>query len=204
MIFLVVVFASPPVPVVPVVEEPPAVEELPAVEAPPAVVPVLVAPGVFVLVVAPAGGAVVAGTTGMLAPGAVVPVVLAPGTPVVVPAGPAAAAPGVVVAPAAGAVTVRVTATVLPEPLEPASDTSAAVSAPSESTITLASAITGGRHRGVAARRVRAAAPHRRHHDCSVSSGPPHSGQRSPSCSCAGTSVGGGVAMLTPTRPAGG
>jgi hypothetical protein len=172
------------------------------VEASPVVVPVPVAPGVPVLVVAPAGGAVVAGTPVVAAPGAVVPVVLAPSAPVVVPAAPAAA-PGVVVAPAAGAVTVRVTATVLPEPLEPASDTSAAVSAPSESTITVASAITGGRHRGVAASRVRAAAPHRRHHDCSASSGSPHSGQRSPTCSCGWIPGGGGVATLTPTRPAG-
>ncbi len=197
--------------------EEPELPELPAVEVP-VLLLVLVAPGPVVVepapplpfagavVVAPVFGTVVPGAPAVLAPAVVVPAVLAPGTPVVVPAAPAApaAAPGVVVAPAAGAVTVRVTATVPPVPLEPASDTSAAVSAPSESTITVVSAITGGRHRGVAARRVRAAAPHRRHHSCSFPNGPPHSGQRSSTGSCGGVAGGGGVATLTPTRPAGG
>lgn len=157
------------------------------------------APAGAVVVPPPVFGAVVPTAPVVLAPAAVVPVVLAPGTPVVVPAAPAAA-PGVVVAPAVGAVTVRVTATVPPWPLEPASDTSAAVSAPSESTTTVASAITGGRHRGVAARRVRAAAPQRRHQSCSAPSGAPHSGQRSSAGSCGAVPGGGGVATLTRTR----
>ncbi len=120
-----------------------------------------------------------------LAPATVVPGALAPGTPVAEPApAPAPAAPS---APA-GVVAVRDTVTVPAGergggvggvPIDPASDTSAAVSAPRESTITALSAITGPRQPGVAARRVRAAAPHRRHHSCSAPSGAPHSGQPS-------------------------
>ncbi len=200
-----------------VVERPGAgapVVELPAVEAP-VLFPVFVTPGAVVVepaaplvpagavVVAPVFGTAVPGTPPVGAPAAGVPAVPAPGTPVVAPVAPAAA-PGVVAAPAAGAVTVRVTATVPPGPLEPASDTNAAVSAPSESTITVVNAITGARHRGVLARRVRAAAPQRMHQSCSASSGAPHSGQRSSVGSRGATPGGGGVATLTPTRPAAG
>jgi hypothetical protein len=208
-------FVVVPAPAEPVVEAPVvALPVVPVVEAP-VLLPVPVVPGPLVVepaplllpagavVVAPAFGAVVPGTPVVPTPAAVVPAVLTPGTPVVAPAGPAAA-PGVVVAPAAGAVTVCVTATVPLGPLEPASDTSAAVRAPSESTITVVSAITGGRHRGVAARRVRAAAPHRKHHSCSDPNGPPHSGQRSSTGACGGVAGGAGVASLTPIRPAGG
>jgi hypothetical protein len=184
-------FAAPPA-------APPAVLAAPVVEAP-VVERLTPAPAVPVVELpAPAGEPVVA-----LVPGAVVPDVLVVGTPVAAPATP----PGVGlvvagVAPAVGAVTVRVMATVLSLPLVPVSDTSAAVSAPSESTITVASAITGGRHRGVAARRVRAAAPHRMHQSCSAPSGVPHSGHRSSAGSWGAGSCDGGAGTLTVTRPA--
>jgi hypothetical protein len=67
---------------------------------------------------------------------------------------------------AAGVVTVRVTCVcAAPEP--PARSMSAAASTPSESATIETIATTGARHPGVAASRVRAAAPHRRHHSCS-------------------------------------
>jgi hypothetical protein len=170
-----------------------------------------------------------------------VPAALVPACPVGVrvPAGTVAAAPapgivvagalvaGVLAAPrgAAGAATVLVATGVLvaEAPELPASDTSAALSAPRESTITALSAITGARQLGIAARRVRAAAPHRRHHSCSASSGAPHSGHPSTpggrgvvgpeGVGWAGASSGGagpkpppcgGAATLTWPRPAGG
>jgi hypothetical protein len=173
--------------------------------APPAVAPVE-APLLAELVLVPAdpvvGLADPAGEVVALAPGTVAPDESVLGTPVAAPA----AAPGAELVVGgvdpAGAVTVRVTATVLSGPLEPVSDTNAAVSAPSESTITAPNAITGGRHRGVAARRVRAAAPQRKHQSCSSPSGVPHSGHRSPDGSCGGGSSDGGAGRLTATRPA--
>jgi hypothetical protein len=122
----------------------------------------------------------------------------APGEPI---AGLAAPLAVVGVPAAAGVVTVLVTALAVELP-EPVSDTNAAVSAPREITITAPNAITGERHRGVAARRVRAAAPQRMHHSCSAPSGAPHSGHPS----TVGPWVGGdvGVATLTQPRSAGG
>jgi hypothetical protein len=132
------------------------------------------------------------------APLPAVPVVAAPLAVVGVPA--AGAAPlGVAGVPVVGAMIVLVTATVLAGLLEsPASETSAAASAPSESTITTPRAITGPCQRGVAARRVRAAAPQRRHHSCSAPIGAPHSGQPS-AIGLAGADSGGG-AVATPIR----
>ncbi len=107
--------------------------------------------------------------------------------------------------PAVEARTVLVTATVLAGLLEsPASETSAAASAPSESTITTPRAITGPCQRGVAARRVRAAAPHRRHHSCSAPIGAPQSGQASAIGTTGVGSGGGAVAMPIRRCPEGG
>jgi hypothetical protein len=128
--------------------------------------------GVGALVVPPAGA------LGVLAPEAVPPAAGTLGAFVLCRAVVAGAPAGVLSAPPAGAVLVVEVVGVVPDP--PASDTSAAVNAPSESTITVASATTGLRQFGVAARRVRAAAPQRRHHSCSLSSGVPHRGQLSP------------------------
>src|SRR5437016_4767688 len=62
----------------------------------------------------------------------------------------------------------------------PASLTRAAASTPSDSVATTAIAMIGALQFGDVARRVRAAAPQRRHHSCSGRSGAPHSGQESP------------------------
>jgi hypothetical protein len=188
-----------------------------AVALPAAVVPACGAAAPEAVVPAP-GAVVVALGAVVVALGAVVP---APGT--VLPG--ALADPGVVTAGAAtaGVVTVLVTATVLVEPSEsPASETSAAVNAPRESTITAANAITGARQLGVAASRVRAAAPQRRHHSWSAPKAPPHSGQlsatglpgafpgairsgpHSPAGPCSSGRGEGGVATLTSRHPAGG
>jgi hypothetical protein len=134
-----------------------------------------VPPGVVVTLVEPA------------APGEVV----APGV-VVAAAGPVEAAPGVVdVAPgvavvvaAAGVVTVIVTGGLVDEPEPPASLTSAAASTPRASTAITATVTAGARQLGVAARRVRAAAPQFRHQSCSESSGAPHSGHVSAALAC--------------------
>jgi hypothetical protein len=175
-----------------------------------------IAPGA-VLVVVPAGavvGALVAlplgaapgvvrpapaGDAGMLAAGTVVPGVLVAGVLVrgVLVAGVLAAP-----AAAAGAVAVLVIAGVFAAELPelPASETSAALSAPRESRITALSAITGARQLGIAARRVRAAAPHRRHHSCSACNGAPHSGHPSMGGVDAGDG-GGGAVTVTCRRP---
>jgi hypothetical protein len=67
---------------------------------------------------------------------------------------------------AAGAVMSRVT-TVFVELEPPARSISAAASTPSETATTATIAAIGILQFGVAARRVRAAAPQRRHHPCS-------------------------------------
>jgi hypothetical protein len=125
-----------------------------------------------VIVLPPMRGAAAPGVP----PAAAVPVIVA--VPVVFApdfAAPGTAAPGAVVVGvaavlagagtrAAGAVvTVRVTRILVGLEL-PARSTSAALSTPSESTITATIAAIGMRQFGVAARRVRAAAPQRRHH----------------------------------------
>jgi hypothetical protein len=102
---------------------------------------------------------------GVLAPGGAIVGALAPG---VVPVGVAGAlAVGVVV-------TVVVAGVVEPEP--PASLTSAAASTPSAIAATTASTAIGVFQLGVAARRVRAAAPQAMHQSCSACSAAPHSG----------------------------
>jgi hypothetical protein len=88
------------------------------------------------------------------------------------------------------------------EPEFPASLTRAAASTPSESTATITTATIGAFQFEDAARRVRAAAPQRRHHSCSGSSGAPQSGQGSTAEAGVVTpppveSVGGGAATLT-------
>jgi hypothetical protein len=220
---------APPEPAVPVwVPVPTGAVPVGALALPAAVVPPCgaVAPGAVV----PAPGALaVAPGAVALAPGAVVPapgaVVPAPGTALPGALPVPIAGVGVVTAGAAtaGVVTVLVTATVLVEPSgSPASETSAAVSAPRESTITVANAITGARQLGVAASRVRAAAPQRRHHSWSAPNAPPHSGQlsatglpgafpgairsgpHSPAGPCSSGLGEGGAATLTSRRPAGG
>ncbi len=112
----------------------------------------------------------------MIAPGAVlVGAVAVEGTDVVVrvfvgvDAGAEAAGPVTVWVIAGGA-----------GPESPASFTSAAASAASASSATSATATTGARQFGVAARRVRAAAPQRRHHSCPGARGEPHNGHSSP------------------------
>jgi hypothetical protein len=106
-----------------------------------------------------------------VAPGAVAPPAVAPGV-----AAPGAVVPGAVVVgtaglPSAGAVAagavVRVLVTrVVVESELPARSTSAAVNTPSESATRATIAAIGLLQLGVAARRVRAAAPQRRHHSC--------------------------------------
>jgi hypothetical protein len=149
---------------------------------------VLVAAPAAVLVAAPVPAAVL--------------VVLAP-TPapaaVPVPAPPAALGTELAGAVLAGTVTVRVIATVPCLAFDPASDTSAALNAPSDSTIAATKPTTGRRHRGVAASRVRAAAPQRKHHCCPSSKDSPHSGQRSAG-SLGAVPGGGGALTLTPQR----
>jgi hypothetical protein len=124
----------------------------------------VVAPGVAV-----APEVVVPGTVvpGMVVPGMVVARVVVPGT-----VAPGVVAPGVVVADvgrvASGAViTVLVMASVVEPEESPASLTRAAASTPRDSAVTTASVRTGAFQVGDAARRVRAAAPQRRHHSCS-------------------------------------
>jgi hypothetical protein len=108
-------------------------------------------------------------------PGRPLPPVAAPGalgagTPAgAVAAGGAVAAAGVR----------RVELLAVPDPESPASFTSAAAMTASESAASSARTITGARQLGDAARRVRAAAPQRRHQSCLRSSAPPHSGQTS-------------------------
>jgi hypothetical protein len=91
-------------------------------------------------------------------------------------AGVSVAAPGEVTK--AGVVTVRAM-WILVEPEFPASLTKAAASTASESAHTTATEMIGAFQFGDAARRVRAAAPQRRHQSWSVCSGAPHSGHES-------------------------
>ncbi len=135
-------------------------------------------------------GVVVEGVLGeLLVPGTLAPGVLAPGvvTPGIVTPGivtPGVVAPGVAVVggvmgvAAAGVVTVVVTGGLEPDPS--ASLTSAAARTPSASAAMTASEAIGAFQLGVAASRVRAAAPQFRHQSCLGSSGAPHSGHASP------------------------
>jgi len=149
-------------------------------------VPVLVSPGV--VVAAPLGATPPAVVVGTLTPplGVVVtPLVLvAPGTLVagvvgVLTLGTAAVVVGAAGVLAAGAATVVVAVAAVLEPEPPASLTSAAASTPSASTATTAIVAIGVFQLGVAASRVRAAAPQRRHQSWSGFSAAPHSGQAS-------------------------
>jgi hypothetical protein len=101
-------------------------------------------------------------------PGAVAPV-LAPGVsaPGVVVAGPVAAGVVVGAVAAAGAVATVVVAELRLVPSLPASLTRAAASTPNDSAVTTATTMIGVFQLGDAERRVRAAAPQRRHHSCS-------------------------------------
>lgn len=144
------------------------------------VVDVLVPGGtVCVGVLVPAAPGVVAGAlvVGVVVAGVVVAGVVAAGVLV------AGSVPGGGVLAAAGAledVVVALTVSDAEDPESPASETSAAISAPSDSTPTTASPITSAFQFGAAASRVRAAAPQRRHHSCVRCSGAPHSGHASP------------------------
>ncbi len=96
----------------------------------------------------------------------------------------------------AAAVGARVTVVVpvaVAGPLSPASFTSAAASTPSASAATTAIAATGPFQFGVAASRVRAAAPQRRHQSCCGSRGAPHNGQASPVAGRPGGGPPGGI-----------
>lgn len=147
-------------------------------------VPVLVSPGV-VVVAAPLGATAPAVVVGTITPplgvvaGPVVAVVT-PGTLVAGVVGVLATVgvAGVTGVLAAGAATVVVVVTTL-DPELPASLTSAAASTPSASAATTAIAAIGPFQLGVAASRVRAAAPQRRHQSWSGFSGAPHSGHAS-------------------------
>jgi hypothetical protein len=189
-------------------------------------VPVLVSPGVVVVAAPPGVTApalvvgtitpplgVVAGPVGVVAPGTVaagVVGVLAPGTTAVV-----VGVAGVTGVLAAGAATVVVVVAALdPEP--PASLTSAAASTPSASTAMIAIAAIGPFQLGVAASRVRAAAPQRRHQSWSGFSGAPQSGHASGPGTRTGANdpvsvfalpvvlFGGAAATVTSRLPAGG
>jgi hypothetical protein len=145
-------------------------------------------------------GDVTAGDVGVpVWPGVgVAPVAVAPGAAVVV-----------VGATAAGAVVTVVVAGDAGEPESPASLTRAAAITPSDSAATTASAMIGAFQLGDVARRVRAAAPQRRHHSWSEASGAPHSGQASAlgagrACGSAGAGVVAGPATLKSCSPAGG
>jgi hypothetical protein len=144
-----------------------------------------VPPGVVVTLVEPAAPVVADAPGVAVAPGVVVagagPVGVAPGA---VDVAPGVAGVVAVVGAAAGVVTVVVTGGLVDEPEPPASLTSAAASTPSASTAITATVAAGARQLGVAARRVRAAAPQFRHQSCSGSSGAPHSGHVSVVLTC--------------------
>jgi hypothetical protein len=151
---------------------------------------VVEAPGVLVLGVLVAGALV----AGVLALGVLVVGMLTPGV-VVLDAG------GIAVV---GAVVIVLTIAVVVEPESPVSCTTAAASTPSDSAATLASTAIGIFQLGVAARRVRAAAPQFRHHSCSGCSGAPHSGQASPAVVRVGVPAGappGATGPCAPPRP---
>jgi hypothetical protein len=150
------------------------------------VVVVPVAPGVVV-----AGVEVVFAAVPVLVPGVVVGLVV-PGVVGVVLVG-AVAVVGVVGtvaigAATAGVVTVVVVAGTGDEP--PARLTRAAASTPRASTATTTNAPIGRFQLGAGAKRVRAAAPQLKHHDCSGCSGAPHTGQASPFVAREGVSTG--------------
>jgi hypothetical protein len=89
----------------------------------------------------------------------------------------------------------------------PARSTRAAASTPRASTTTTATAPIGRFQLGAGARRVRAAAPQLRHHDCSGCSGAPHTGQASPLGTGGGAPTGmppwGGCEVAELTSPEG-
>ena len=130
--------------------------------------------------VAPAAPVVLApSVVGVLVAGTLVVGVLVAGADVLVaPAALLGATVLVAGALAAGVVTVVVVAEEELEP--PASLTSAAASTPSAMAATTAIVAIGARQLGVAASRVRAAAPQCRHQSCSGLSGVPQSGHASP------------------------
>jgi hypothetical protein len=149
----------------------------------------LVAPGVVAPGVVPVGDV----APGVLVPGVVVPGVVVPGVvvPGVLVAG--ALAPGIVVVGAtgtlaAGAVVIVVVA-VLAEPDPSASLTNAAASTPSASAATTASDAIGAFQLGVAARRVRAAAPQAMHQSWSGCRAVPQSGHASLTLARGGTAA---------------
>ena len=155
-------------------------------------VPGVVVPGALVL--------------GVLVAGVLVAGVLVPGTLVVGVLAPGATAPVVRGVAAVGAVVIVLVMATELEPELPASFTSAAASTPSASATTLASTAIGAFQLGVAASRVRAAAPQFRHHSCSGCSGAPHSGQASLAGARAPGSTGGSPVALgvsVPGVPAG-
>jgi hypothetical protein len=121
---------------------------------PPALFGCALTVGVLVVAVAVVGGAVAVVTLGTVAV-------------------------GVVGAPAVGVVAIVVVTTALVDSEPPTSLTSAAASTPSASAATTAIAAIGAFQFGVAASRVRAAAPQRKHQSCCESSGAPHSGHAS-------------------------
>jgi hypothetical protein len=99
---------------------------------------------------------------------------------------------------AAGVVVIVLTIAVVVESESPVSFTMAAASTPSDSATTLASTAIGIFQLGVAARRVRAAAPQFRHHSCSGCSGAPHSGQASLAADRVGVVAGGTLCACAP------
>jgi len=106
---------------------------------------------------------------------------------------------------AAGVVTVVVVAGTGAEP--PARSTKAAASTPRASTTTTANTPIGCFQPGAGARRVRAAAPQLKHHDCSGCRGAPHTGHASPLGAGDGVPAGmppwGGCEVAALTSPAG-
>jgi hypothetical protein len=99
----------------------------------------------------------------LLAPGACAGALVTPGAVAAGAVGVVVVAGGAVGEAAAAVVTVRVIAAGA-GPESPASFTSAAARMPSARAATTANATIGAFHPGAAARRVRAAAPQRRHH----------------------------------------
>lgn len=97
---------------------------------------------------------------------------------------------------AAGAVTVVVVAGARAEP--PARSTSAAAITPRASATTAANAPIGRFQLGACASRVRAAAPQRKHQDCSVCSGAPHTGHASPVAAGEGALTGTSAGSVLP------
>ncbi len=139
---------------------------------------------------------------GVLVPGAAAPGARPPAAPLAGADGSGVAVAGVVGVGVAAIVVSVVVAAGGGEPEPPASFTRAAARIPSESTDTVASTATGVFQLGAVARRVRAAAPQRRHHSCSGWSDAPHSGQVSLAGGGMVGEEGAGAVTLTPHQPA--